>query len=118
MWLFSTKGFYSVVQVEGAKDMFLLRARARQDIANLFPTIKKRRIIEKGSRNADYRFRIQITKEDLKKITASIIDELDYTNFKRKISTCNEQRDKMEAYNEIWFAMYSFQESKRLCTDF
>lgn len=116
MWLFTPGGFYSIVAVRDEKNMFLVRARARKDLQNLFPTIPRRKIIQKEPYEADYKFRIKASKAEVSLILLYSLERLNYSNFKGKISTCKGQRDKLGAYHKIWAAMYDYQQQSSLHT--
>jgi hypothetical protein len=99
MWLCLREGFLSVVankdydpKVDTSE--LIVRARVKEHISNYFPKVK---ILEwKGT---DYRFRAFISKDELKSVLATYVDELYYTNFKDSVKD-----DKLhDFYLSVWY---------------
>jgi hypothetical protein len=80
MWLFTQNSFISVVQHRGRTDDVLIRARVKKHLTRLFPD-KAKEIFEDA--DADYRWRLILSKQELAdRISAYILQSLDYDNFK------------------------------------
>ena len=80
MWLFTKNSFISVVQHRERPGDVLVRARVKDHLALLFPE-KSGEIQENDE--ADYRWRLIIAKQELaNRISAYILQSLDYDNFK------------------------------------
>lgn len=108
MWLATKFGFYSIVR-DGIDGGFKVRSRCEIDLKNLCKLSQfKDKKIHFDSKS-DYRFRIFISSEELKILMNYFSSSLDYDNFKDKIKTVRNQRDKIPFYNKIWAVMYEYQ---------
>jgi hypothetical protein len=81
MWLFTEKGFFSVVKSRQYPTKILIRSRDRSHLAALSKHLKLTADIleHKGS---DYQFRIMVDRATWVSIVAVLADDIDYTNFK------------------------------------
>lgn len=109
MWIASTDGFISIVQHREFPDTLLVRARVQKDLLCLFPEAA---ILE--TLDADYRFRVLVSKKDVAALIAQKILDLDYPNFKNKIANVPSQKDKLTAYHEIWEVMWQYGKQQTL----
>ena len=112
MWLASKFGFYSIVK-DSKSSNFQVRARCGKDLENIcnnVPVLKGKRII--FTINSDYSHRIFITEEELQVLMVFMAVNLDYTNFKDKIKTIKDKKEKVPYYFKIWNAMWNFQMDK------
>ena len=112
MWIATKFGFYSIVQTRQNNNQFMVRARAQKDLENLkesLSTLKNTEI--KVTKDADYHFRMIISVEDLNQLMLFFAKEVDYTNFKDKVYTIANQKDKLPSYHDIWSTMYRYQNS-------
>jgi hypothetical protein len=104
MWIASKYGFYSIVKKEGH---FHVRARTKKDLVDLLATAELDFPVEIWPA-ADYRFRFRIPEKDLDSLSVifgTLMDSIDYTNFKSEIAATPGQRKKLPAYHEIWHTM-------------
>lgn len=97
MWLCLNDSFLSVVQHRDDSNLYLVRARRFHDIKKYFP---EGEIIELD--NADYRFRVIITREKLNSFMLSLPDNIEYPNFKRSVSDPELSR----LYHKVWGEWY------------
>ena len=114
MWIASKSGFYSIVQTRDNKSVLMVRARAEKDLINL----KNNVIALKNHEihltpDADYRFRMIVTRDELHELMQFLSEEIDYPNFKDKIHETPDQKDKLTYYSKIWSTMYDYQ--KKSC---
>lgn len=80
MWLFTKNSFVSVVQHRERPDDVLVRARVKKHLTRLFPE-KAKEIFQDAK--ADYHWRLILSKQELAaRISAYILQSLDYDNFK------------------------------------
>lgn len=110
MWLFSKYGFYSITRTQNRNE-WQVRSRVKKDLQNLIDNIgaiKKSKIIE--TIDSDYRFRIILDSEQYIDLSAFLIASVDYTNFKNKVTSLDDQKEKGPLYMQIWNIMYSLQE--------
>lgn len=101
MWIFSTKGFISVVKHRNKADTFLVRGRNEAHIREVCD-----RADVTFTAKADYPYRIEVSKVELARILFRLADKLNYTNFKSAV--------KEEVYywflNHIWSIMIDYEE--------
>ena len=104
MWIFTTKGFLSVVQHNSMPDHFQVKSRVIDPLRVLWPDHEVDTIDW-----ADYRFRITIPKEEATSVLSREIESVFYTNFKDQ---CRDDHDYHDTLVHVWMTMYEFQ--KRL----
>lgn len=80
MWICLNNGFVSAVEKWGDPDRLIVRARRREHLADNFANWN----IETHD-DRDYRYRIDISKEDFANIVKSRIMNIDYGNFKDSV---------------------------------
>lgn len=100
MWICMNDGFLSVVHKDGAPNEMCVRARRKEHLERVFPGAK---IIE--TKGNDYRFRAFIDKNEVAKVIADRITNIDYTNFKDSVK----EKDMKKLYGEVWSTMYDLQ---------
>jgi len=119
MWLMTKQGFYSIVQHKQLEDRFMVRSRARKDLANLKvllgDTLGGVEVVE--TPHNDYRYRIIVTGEQKAAILDALGKEIDYPNFKSEIARRPDQADKLDAYHDIWAVMYRTQKKHVVLED-
>ena len=101
MWIFTTKGFLSVVQHNSSPEYFQVKSRIRDPLEELWPDCEIQ-VIDW----ADYRFRINIRKDEAIPVIAKEIEQVLYTSFKDE---CREDEDYHHALTRVWSTMYNFQ---------
>ncbi|MGM0946501.1 MAG: hypothetical protein ACQEW9_15060 [Bacteroidota bacterium] len=107
MWIASKNGFISIVQHRDQPDQVLFRARVRKDLESLFPS---QEIIE--TPEADYGYRVYVSKQQAVEIISNQVQEIDYPNFKNKIAQTPDQQDKLNAYHDIWGVMWNYAKNR------
>ncbi|MAK32864.1 MAG: hypothetical protein CL386_02615 [Acidiferrobacter sp.] len=100
MWVFTNKGFLSIVQHKDIPDYFQVKSRVRRPLEELWPNHPVEVI---GW--ADYRFRISISKEEVVPILIEEIERIDYTSFK---NSCDDEAY-LQALVRIWTEMHRYQ---------
>jgi hypothetical protein len=112
MWLFCKQGFFSVVRHSHRPGHLLVRARLRQDIDNLARLLAQ----ETGqpcaplvTPEADYRYRLEVPREDFARALVKLVEDLDYPNFKLAVHG-DPARDR--AYGRVWSIMGELQEDE------
>lgn len=96
MWIFTTRGFVSIVAYPPAMLDFMVRARFKRDIEALFPGISA---VETPDR--DYRYRALVPKHLVTEVIADAVADINYENFK---DACPE--DRHDVYLDVWCDMY------------
>lgn len=109
MWLFTTRGFYSVVQHRDEPEKLIVRTRVREDIEALRELIPEIEPFSGGS--SDYRWRATVTKAEWVVALAQLVADLDYPNFKNAVAK-QQGRDRANAYYAIWDEMVKLQKSR------
>ena len=96
MWIFLNNSFLSIVQHRNNSDLLLVRGRIGGDIEAVFPSAK---VIE--SRNADYRYRAEVTRHEVTSALIREVQSITYDNFKNSV-----QDDlRHDAYMRVWSVM-------------
>ena len=103
MWIFTTKGFLSIVQHNSMPDHFQVRSRVIDPLSALWPDHEVE-VIDW----ADYRYRITIPKAGVVPVLAEQIAAVGYTNFKNE---CRRDEEYQEALGVVWETMYHYQTS-------
>lgn len=100
MWLFTSKGFVSVVASRDSQDDLIVRARVRGHLQALLPKAKVTETPE-----ADYRFRTIANKKVVQRVMADQISAINYGNFKDTV----DDSDYHAACLRVWSAMHQLQ---------
>ena len=104
MWLFTAKGFYSVVTTDRGGD-YMVRGRVKADLDALLPIIepfgRARKVLETA--NADYRYRLVVDTDEWLRISEVLSAEVDYVNFKARVHRSNSERAR--TYGRVWFIL-------------
>jgi hypothetical protein len=82
MWIFSEGGFISAVAHREKKDTLLVRSRDRVSVE---PLAKFAEVGIKTTPDADYRYRIEVSKTVFSAWMADQIADLDYDNYKNRV---------------------------------
>ena len=101
MWIFTKKGFLSIVQHNSIPDFFQVKSRVSGPLEELWPELEIQ-VIDW----ADYRFRVDVPKEEALRVIKSLVGSVDYTNFKRE---CVDQHEYHRSLGSVWNVMYNFQ---------
>ena len=80
MWLFTHKGFLSIVRHTDKPNILVVRSRFRGHIEKMFP---KARVKEDLTR--DYRFRVELPIKEVSKVIEKLVSGIDYDNFKNSL---------------------------------
>ena len=110
MWLFTTFGFFSIVQKKAGQPL-TIRARDEADLERL----RERYLPELGTVEAwtgtDYAFRATAPRDAVARAMSQVIEELDYGNFKNAVAA-DVGHHRAHLYHDVWHAMMNLQESK------
>ena len=102
MWIASKLGFYSIVKKSGPDGVaYHVRGRTVEDLERLKEAAKLENTIFFWD-TADYKFRMLVSKPELKLIMAALADGVTYPNFKTEIASTAHQRPKLPAYHQLW----------------
>ena len=101
MWIFTTRGFLSIVQHMDLPGHFQVKARVSTPIEELWPDYEIE-VIDW----ADYRFRITISKDEVIPVLVKEIESVLYTSFK---NACEDDETYQHALVRVWSTMYNYQ---------
>lgn len=100
MWLFTTRGFYSVVQKNTDPDGLLtVRARVKADLDRLKDLLPDAKPYEQGY--SDYPWRIKVSREDWTRAVVALTAEVDYHNFKDEVKV-KQGAKRASVYSGVW----------------
>jgi hypothetical protein len=111
MWIFTSTGFYSIVQKQG-DELLTIRSRVATDVVSLrdqyLPMLSP--II--ATPDADYAFRATATHRDVAEALASIAASIDYGNFKDVVAS-KQGEARAKVYADVWAILWRFQEMEK-----
>ena len=116
MWIFTSKGFLSIVEDKDDPARLLVRARYEGDIERHFG--EEAGVFELES--ADYRFRAFLPREEVQAVIDRELSLLDYGNFKNSFDRDNVslspeiREERHDALFKVWSAMSDSQEAVQL----
>lgn len=100
MWIFTSRGFFSIVADKNNADNLLVRARVAGDIEAFWPKAK----VEKTPA-ADYMYRVSLPRKIVADALAGDIIGIRYGNFKNSIK----DKDRAFYYESVWNIMATLQ---------
>lgn len=112
MWLFTVRGFFSVVIDNQHEGRMLIRARCRADIFNLYNDHHE--ALSSMTRPAsdptrDYRWRLSVSREEWLILATRLADAVNYSNFKSACHKRPDQDSKAGALLHVWGIMSDLQ---------
>ena len=111
MWIFSTLGFFSIVQHKADKAPFLVRAREREDLVNLCRAASIDPRLVQHTPERDYAYRVQIGGGQLPAVFDALEASIDYPNFKDAVKHTEGQDRKVGPYTRVWGIMADVQDT-------
>ena len=115
MWIFTNKGFLSIVEDKDDPARLLVRARYEGDIERHFGG--EAEVIE--LEDSDYRFRAFFPREKVQAVIDRELSALDYGNFKNSFNRDNmslsleAREERHAALFQVWSAMVESQQAAR-----
>jgi hypothetical protein len=105
MWIYTTVGFFSVVQKKGqADDLLMVRGRFRGDLEALREAYLPELGVVTEHGGTDYAFRAPVTKVAFARAMARIVAALTYDNFKNEVSR-TQGYGRTSIYHDVWDVM-------------
>lgn len=105
MWLLTTDGFYSAVEHREDPTVLLVRSRARKDLETMLDVAyaqeKKPKIVR--MKDADYEFRVEISRAKWFFYVGNAAQNIDYDNFKDAVALVDKERSQI--YMGVWIAL-------------
>lgn len=110
MWIITPIGFFSVVQKTGDNQngTLTVRARVRGDLVALKQHYLPGLGAIQESKDTDYRFRAQAPRAEVSAAMARLVEDLDYSNFKAKV-TQRQGYKRASLYHDVWDVLYKLQ---------
>ena len=108
MWIYSLKGFVSVVQHEDDSNRVVIRARLKADVEGfkeMFESMGLKTSEIAVTTKADYKYRFVADRADWISVMTKLMQDVKYTNFKDAVykSDTRAMRDKRhDVYLDIW----------------
>jgi hypothetical protein len=103
VWIFTKRGYYSVIQYPNDPDHLVVRARVRGDIEQEFPSV--RRVHETADH--DYRFRARVPRVEVIAAMSKAVEGITYSNYKAAVIDQRRSYD----YGLVWLAMANMQDA-------
>tara|TARA_R110002020_G_scaffold191427_1_gene391271 strand:- start:2411 stop:2818 length:408 start_codon:yes stop_codon:yes gene_type:complete len=116
MWVFTNKGFFSIVEDRDNANNHLVRARMKGDLERLFaPYFAFPKLQVEETPDADYRFRVSLHKSVVTNAIGVAVDEIDYDNFKNSYRDNEKIPHTLRSLthyhmHDVWSAMHEAQE--------
>jgi hypothetical protein len=108
MWLITKLGFYSIVQDFDSADILHVRARVAGDLERVLAATGIDKPVT-TTPDADYRYRVAVSRDELLRLLAVLGNAIDYPNFKNEVARHAEQRGRLPAYHEVWHTLQTLQ---------
>lgn len=107
MWIATNEGWVSVVKRRGT-DELLVRARSEEHLLCVLFHLQRGMVFDKDRMfvdpDADYPYRMYVTREEFNTYMDKQIDFIDYDNFKASVPDKTYAR----ALNDVWYTMYQW----------
>lgn len=104
MWIFTNRGFVSIVAPIGTpEDVLVVRGRFAGDLEALFPGFQAHETPDR-----DYRFRILVPRDQVATWLAEQARQLAYTNFKDSVR----ENWRHDCYLDVWTVMNRWQHAR------
>jgi hypothetical protein len=111
MWLFTTKGFVSIVEDKDDSNKLHVRSRVEDDIKSFISVMKDLHFKDYDYMKTDfgdYLFRFSASREEVTNAVAEFAKKIDYRNFKNAV----EDKDRHSHYMGVWSEMYRLQKER------
>jgi hypothetical protein len=119
MWVFTNKGFFSIVEDRNDSTKLLVRSRIKGDLERVFgDEIEEAGAWVTETPKADYRFRVFLPKEMVVAQIAREVSEIDYGNFKNSFAGNADLPSPLRAImkyhmSDVWSAMWAAQKEAK-----
>ena len=98
MWIFTQRGFLSIVKHADKPNVLIVRSRFQGHIERIFP----KAIVEEDAMR-DYRYRVELPQREVSKAIGELVLEIKYDNFKNSLDMNDERyfESCVEIYNTV-----------------
>jgi hypothetical protein len=111
MWIFTTLGFFSIVQKRGTRYL-TVRARARGDLDALRDRYLPSLSPTSSKGGTDYPWRATVGHSPFAEAMKQMVLDVTYDNFKDAVAT-TQGRARAHAYHEVWAALIDLPEANQ-----
>lgn len=108
MWIFTTFGFFSIVQKPGDEQL-TVRARAKADLDALRSQYLPSLSATIEGAGTDYRYRATVPRADVAEAMSRIVADLTYANFKSEVAR-RAGHARAKHYSRVWDVMYDLRD--------
>ena len=108
MWIFTETGFVSAVQHRETPEYLVVRARDKQSLDQLADLCD---VQVKFTPNADYPYRVIVTKADFTSWMNDNIDFLGYSNYKNQVAITR-GKDYAHTLGSVWSTMHDVEDEQ------
>jgi hypothetical protein len=114
MWLFTTIGFYSIVEkpLDGKPGALQVRARVAGDLEALREKYLPELSETVATPHGDYKFRAAISHADFARGLAALAQDLHYDNFKSAVGR-EQGYEREHVYHGVWSATMQLEHLKK-----
>ena len=110
MWLFTTIGFFSVVQKSGT-DFLTIRARSKTDLDNLRSKYLPELSATVSGSGTDYPFRGKVSHSVFADAMVKMVADIKYDNFKSEVDRkMGHERERI--YSDVWRSLRKIENEK------
>jgi len=96
MWIFTQKGFLSIVRHTDKHNVLIVRSRFQGHIEKIFP---KAHVIEDATR--DYRYRAELPVKEVSRVIGELVLKIEYENFKNSLNDKRYLNCCLDVYNSV-----------------
>jgi ADP-ribose pyrophosphatase YjhB (NUDIX family) len=111
MWLFTTFGFFSIVEKESG-DILTIRARVRSDLERLRDRYLETMSPILENKGTDYRFRATAHRRNVADALRKVTEDIQYPNFKNEVRR-ELDSDRERLCHDVWDVMLAAKEPTR-----
>ncbi|HZU35487.1 MAG TPA: hypothetical protein VFA18_06255 [Gemmataceae bacterium] len=108
MWIFTTCGFFSIVQKPNTTHL-TVRSRARLDLDHLRTQYLPELSATVANAGTDYPYRATVSHEAFAKALSRIARDIDYGNFKDEVAA-RMGHERASVYGRIWSALLDLEQ--------
>lgn len=102
MWLFSQRGFFSIVQHRDKPHILIVKARMRGDIEKYWPDA----VIERNE-DFDYLYRTELYRHQVEPVILKMVQDVNYASFKGSL----EDKRRYIWHVQVWEILCLMQEA-------
>jgi hypothetical protein len=110
MWIFTTIGFFSIVEKPDDNGTLTVRSRVKEDIDRL----REKFVPELGATvehgGTDYPYRAKAPRAVVAAALSKLVTAIDYDNFKNAVAAAD-GHERAHAYHQVWNALLALEKA-------